>query len=101
MNLHEQHKLQVFSPAQKVAILKLHLLEKVNVDDICELYKIHPATLYSLQNQLFEYGEQGFNSEIMNSEVTQQSNHQSESQRLRDEQPDKVLMRLKYELGQL
>lgn len=42
------------SPADKVAILRRHLLDKVPVSSLCEEYQIHPNTFFQWQKQLFE-----------------------------------------------
>ena len=38
-----------FSPEQKVTILRLHLLEKVPVSDVCDKYEIQPTVFYRWQ----------------------------------------------------
>lgn len=45
-----------FSPEEKVAILKEHLLDKVPVSDICDKYGIHPNLFYKWQKDFFENG---------------------------------------------
>ena len=47
-------KRKFFTPEQKVAILRRHLLEKVPVSDLCDEYDIHATQLYNWQKQLFE-----------------------------------------------
>jgi len=39
--------------AQKAAILRRHLVDKVAVSDLCDEYKIQPSVFYGWQNQLF------------------------------------------------
>jgi len=46
-----------FSAAEKMRILRLHLIEKKAVSDICDEYKIHPTVFYRWQKALFENGE--------------------------------------------
>src|SRR5215472_5349222 len=43
-----------FSPEQKVAILREHLIEGKAVSDLCDKYEIHPTVFYQWQRQLFE-----------------------------------------------
>lgn len=43
-----------FSPEQKVAILRRHLVDKVPVSDLCDEHKLQPSVLYQWQRQLFE-----------------------------------------------
>ena len=43
-----------YTPAEKVAILKRHLLEKVPVSDLCDEHQLSPTLFYQWQKQLFE-----------------------------------------------
>jgi transposase len=43
-----------FSPEEKVAILRRHLLEKVPVSELCEEHRINPSVFYNWQRELFE-----------------------------------------------
>ena len=45
-----------YTPEQKVAILREHLLEGQAVSDICERHQLHPTQFYQWQKQLFENG---------------------------------------------
>ena len=45
-----------FTPEEKVAILRLHLLEHVPVSDLCDQHGIHPTMFYRWQKEFFEYG---------------------------------------------
>ena len=45
-----------YSPTEKVAILRKHLIEKVAVSELCEQYHIPPTVFYHWQKQLFENG---------------------------------------------
>ena len=45
-----------FSPEQKMAILRRHLLEHVPVSDLCDEHDIQPTVFYAWQKQLFEGG---------------------------------------------
>ena len=53
-------KLRVFSAAEKVVILKKHLVEKVPVSDLCDEYKIHVNTFYHWIKIFFENGAAAF-----------------------------------------
>jgi transposase len=44
----------------KVAILKLHLVEKKPLSDLCDEYGIHPTMFYRWQKQFFENGAAAF-----------------------------------------
>jgi transposase len=45
-----------FTAQQKVAILRLHLLEHTPVSDLCDQHGIHPTMFYRWQKDLFENG---------------------------------------------
>ena len=43
-----------FSAAQKAAIVKAHLVDKVPLSDLCDRHEIAPNQFYQWQKQLFE-----------------------------------------------
>jgi transposase-like protein len=45
-----------FTPVEKVAILKRHLLDKVPVSELCQKYDLQPTVFYRWQKQFFEQG---------------------------------------------
>jgi len=49
-----------FTPEQKVAILRAHLLEKTPVSDLCEQHGIAVNLFYNWQQQFFENGQAAF-----------------------------------------
>lgn len=49
-----------FSPEQKVALLRLHLLEKKPVSDICQENNLSVTLFYLWQKQFFENGTAAF-----------------------------------------
>ena len=49
-----------FTPEQKVAIVRRHLLEGVPVSDLCDELGIHATQYYAWQKQLFEQGNLAF-----------------------------------------
>jgi len=49
-----------YSPEQKVAILKRHLVEGVPVSDICDTKGLHPTVFYRWQKEFFENGAEAF-----------------------------------------
>ena len=49
-----------FSPEEKAAILKLHLLERKPVSDICDQHGIQPTQFYTWQKQFFENAAAAF-----------------------------------------
>ena len=51
-----------FTAEQKVALLRLHLLEKVPVSDVCEQHGLSVNLFYSWQKLFFENGAAAFTS---------------------------------------
>ena len=49
-----------YSAPEKVAILRLHLLEKKPVSDRCDQHGIHPTLFYRWQKEFFENGAAAF-----------------------------------------
>ena len=49
-----------FSPEDKVKILRLHLLEKLPVSEVCEKQQITPTQFYQWQKIFFENGAGAF-----------------------------------------
>jgi transposase-like protein len=49
-----------YTAQDKVAILRLHLLEKKAVSDLCDHYQIHPTLFYRWQKEFFENGAAAF-----------------------------------------
>jgi transposase len=49
-----------YSAPDKVAILRLHLLEKKPVSDLCDQFGIHPTLFYRWQKEFFENGAAAF-----------------------------------------
>jgi transposase-like protein len=45
-----------YTPEEKVAILRQHLVEKVPVSDLCDELGLNPNVFYSWQKQFFENG---------------------------------------------
>jgi transposase len=51
-----------YTPQQKVAILREHLIEHAAVSDICDKHQIHPTLFYQWQKAFFENGAAAFES---------------------------------------
>ena len=45
-----------FSGAQKMAILRQHLIEKVPISEVCDKHGLQPTVFYQWQRKLFEDG---------------------------------------------
>ena len=51
-----------FTPEEKVAILRRHLVDKVPVSELCEEVGLCPTVFYRWQKELFENGAAAFQS---------------------------------------
>src|SRR5438067_1048748 len=49
-----------FSPEDKVKMLRLHLLEKVPISEVCEKHQITPTHFYHWRKIFFENGASAF-----------------------------------------
>lgn len=49
-----------FSPEEKVAILRQHLLEQVPISELCERHGLQPSLFYLWQRTFFENGAAAF-----------------------------------------
>lgn len=49
-----------FNPEDKIKILRLHLLEKVPISQVCEKHQITPTQFYQWQKVFFENGTAAF-----------------------------------------
>lgn len=55
-----------YSNTEKAAIVRLHLLDKKPVSDICDEYDIQPTLFYRWQKQLFDNGAAAFDNTSKN-----------------------------------
>jgi len=53
-------KRKFFTPEQKMAMVRRHLLGSVPVSDLCDEYGVHATQYYNWQKQLFEGGSVAF-----------------------------------------
>jgi transposase-like protein len=49
--------------AEKVAILKRHLVDREEISKVCEECKVHPTQFYDWQKRFFENGVRAFDSD--------------------------------------
>jgi transposase len=49
-----------YTPEEKINILKMHLLEKKQISDICDEYKLHPTVFHRWIKIFFENGASAF-----------------------------------------
>lgn len=43
-----------FTPEQKAAILRRHLVDKVPISNLCDEYQLQPSVFYQWQRQMFD-----------------------------------------------
>lgn len=49
-----------YTPVEKVAILRRHLIDRVPVSDLCDEHRLSPTLFYLWQKQFFENGPSAF-----------------------------------------
>ena len=49
-----------YSPEEKVAILRRHLLEQVPISELCDKHGLQPTVFYRWQKEFFENGATAF-----------------------------------------
>ncbi len=49
-----------YTPVEKVAILRRHLIDHVAVSDLCDEYQLQPTLFYAWQKLFFENGAAAF-----------------------------------------
>jgi len=64
-----------YTAEEKVSILRRHLLEKVQISDLCEEYGLHPTMFYRWQKDFFENGAAAFQQKA-------RTNHPAEQERI-------------------
>ncbi len=64
-----------FTPEEKVAVLRRHLLDKVPVSELCEELGLRPTVFYRWQKELFENGSAAF-------EQKARPNHSADQERI-------------------
>ena len=64
-----------YTPEEKVAILRRHLLEGVPISDLCDELGLQPTVFYRWQKEFFENGATAF-------EPKRPTNHSTEQERI-------------------
>ena len=100
-----------FTPEQKVAMVRRHLIENVPVSNLCDEFGIHATQYYNWQKQLFENAEGAFARRPNKANVKRQHNaHEKKISQLeeklqgRNEVVAELMqehVQLKKELGEL
>ncbi|MEO5351542.1 MAG: transposase [Magnetococcus sp. YQC-3] len=49
-----------YTAEEKVAILRMHLLEKTPISDLCDQHVLHPTVFYRWQKEFFDNGALAF-----------------------------------------
>ena len=49
-----------YTPVEKVAILRRHLIDRVPISDLCDEHQLSPTLFYIWQKQFFENGPAAF-----------------------------------------
>jgi transposase-like protein len=49
-----------YTPAEKISILRRHLIDRVPVSDLCDEYQLQPKLFYDWQKLFFENGAAAF-----------------------------------------
>lgn len=49
-----------YTPAEKVVILRRHLIDQTPVSDLCDEHQLSPTLFYAWQKQFFENGAAAF-----------------------------------------
>ena len=49
-----------YTPVEKVAILRRHLIDRVSISDLCDEYQLSPTLFYAWQKLFFENGASAF-----------------------------------------
>ena len=64
-----------YTPEEKVAILRRHLLEQVPISELCDKHGLQPTVFYRWQKEFFENGAAAF-------EQKARPNHSAEQERI-------------------
>lgn len=51
---------KIYTPEEKVAILRRHLIDRIPISDLCDEYNLHPTLFYRWQKTFFEKGAAAF-----------------------------------------
>jgi transposase-like protein len=97
-----------FSAAEKAAIVKRHLIDRVAVSDLCDEYGLQPTQIYTWQKQLFENAAAAFERPGRNSQQEHAKDRQIAALQAKVQQKNEVVaellqehVQLKKELGEL
>ena len=85
------------SPAEIVAVLRSHLVDKVPISDLCDKHGFTPQTFYRWQQTFFEHGQAAFakDSKAKKAEASQRQKVEALEAKIR--RKDEVLAELMEE----
>ena len=86
-----------FSGAEKVAILKRHLVEKVPISDLCDELGLYPNQVYAWLKEFFENGHAAFDNGRKAKAVEDTKDHKIEQLEAKIQRKDSVLAELMEE----
>lgn len=61
-----------YTPAEKVTIIKRHLVDKIPVSNLCDQYNLQPTVFYRWQKEFFEHGSAAFDKPKSRKEAKQE-----------------------------
>lgn len=95
-----------YTPQEKVALLKRHLVDRVPISDLCDQHGLQPNLFYRWQKEFFENGSAAFVKQQSAQNKTEQKKIEQLEAKLRNK--NDVLselmeehVKLKKELGEL
>ena len=90
-----------FSPQEKVAIVKRHLLEGTPVSNLCDEFGLKPNVFYQWQRQLFENAHLAFENGRKARAVEDAKDHKIDQLQAKLQRKNEVLVELMEEHTQL
>jgi transposase-like protein len=89
-----RHERRYFTGAEKLAILREHLIEKKPISEVCEKHNLQPTVFYQWQQKLFEQGAVVFDSRAAGGREQQAQARRVEFLEAKVRQKDQVLAEL-------
>jgi transposase len=83
-----------FTGAQKLAILREHLIERVALSEVCQKHDLSPTLFYQWQKKLFEEGASIFESKADNARQQEAEAQKTAALQARIQRKDEVLAEL-------
>ena len=90
-----------FTPQEKVAIVKRHLLEGIAIATVCDEFQINPTLFYQWQRQLFENAHLAFDNGRKSKAVEDANLRKIELLEAKVQRKNEVLVELMEEHTQL